>query len=224
MTDPSQYLFWITSRAAGTSAMVLASASVAVGLTMGSKLRIGTGPDRFNLHQTLSLAALVAIAVHGVALLGDSYLKASALDLTVPFAFSYKTIPTSVGIIAAWTLAILGLSYYLRRQIGYRRWKLIHRFAAVAWAGALIHSFTEGTDAGQLWFVGLIVLTALPAFGLLVARLATRRAGSRGSRRAPAPVDERSAGSVAPTALGRRSGRGRPRPSSLLLDPLDGAG
>jgi sulfoxide reductase heme-binding subunit YedZ len=176
MTDPSQYLFWVTSRAAGTTAMVLASASVGVGLAMGGKLfkRVG-GADRRHIHQTLSLAVMVALAVHALALLGDTFLRPSLLDVTVPFVFSYKTVPTSIGIVAGWGMVVLGLSYYLRAKIGYTRWKAIHGFTVLAWIGGLVHTFTEGTDAGQLWFVALILLTAAPAFVLLAMRLSVRR-------------------------------------------------
>lgn len=172
MTDPSHYLLWITSRAAGTTAMVLASASVGVGLAMGGKLfKRLRGPDRLYIHQTLSLATMFALAVHAVALLGDTYLRPTVLDVTVPFAFSYKTLPTSIGIVSAWAIVILGLSYYLRSKLGYRRWKAIHRFTALAWIGGLVHTFSEGTDAGQLWFIALILLTAAPALVLLAVRL-----------------------------------------------------
>ena len=173
MTDPSHYLFWITSRAAGTTAMVFASASVGVGLASRTKLL--KGPDRLNIHQALAVATMIALAVHGLSLLGDSYLRPSLLDVTVPFALSYKTIPTSIGIIAGWGMIILGLSYYARRWIGHQRWKLIHRFTALAWALGLVHTFTEGTDAGQLWFVALILLTAAPAMLLLARRLGGSR-------------------------------------------------
>jgi methionine sulfoxide reductase heme-binding subunit len=167
--DPSHYLFWITSRAAGTTAMMFASASVGVGLAAGTKLL--KGPDRFNIHQALAVATMVAIAVHGASLLGDTYLRPTLIDVILPFALSYKTIPTSIGIIAGWGMVILGLSYYVRRWIGVQRWKMIHRFTALAWAFGLVHTFTAGTDAGQLWFVALIVLTALPALVLLAMRL-----------------------------------------------------
>ena len=176
MTDPSHYLFWMTSRAAGTTAMVLASTSVGVGLAMGGKLfkRFG-GPDRRHIHQTLSLAVMVALAVHALALLGDTYLRPTVLDVMVPFALSYKTISTSIGIVSAWAMVALGLSYYLRSKIGYQRWKAIHGFTVLAWIGGLVHTFTEGTDAGRLWFIALILLTAAPAFVLLAMRLSARR-------------------------------------------------
>lgn len=173
MTDPSHYLFWITSRAAGTTAMVFASASVGIGLAAGAKLL--KGPDRLNIHQAFAVATMVAIAIHGLALLGDTYLRPTLVDVTVPFVLSYKSISTSIGIIAGWGMIILGVSYYLRRWIGYQRWKLIHRFTALAWAFGLVHTFTEGTDAGQLWFIALILLTAAPALVLLAMRLGRSR-------------------------------------------------
>jgi sulfoxide reductase heme-binding subunit YedZ len=181
-TDPSKYLFWITSRAAGTAALVLASVTVGVGLVMGGKLVKGGGTERRSIHEILSLSVLAAIAVHALALLGDSYLHASVFDVTVPFVFSYKTLATSIGIVAGWGLVFLGLSYYLRARIGQNRWKSIHRFTALMWALGLVHAFTEGTDAGQLWFIALIGITALPAAALLVVR----HAGiGRPPRRAP---------------------------------------
>jgi sulfoxide reductase heme-binding subunit YedZ len=96
-------------------------------------------------------------------------------DVVVPFVSSYKTVWTTIGILAGWGLIFLGLSYYLRTRIGNKRWKVIHRFTLLAWIGGLVHTFGEGTDAGQLWFIALIVLTALPALVLLVVRVAGRR-------------------------------------------------
>ena len=78
MTDSSSTFFWVTSRAAGTTAMVLASLAVGVGLTMGGKLIKRGGPDRRTVHEILSLATMVAIGVHGVALLGDTFYPSEA--------------------------------------------------------------------------------------------------------------------------------------------------
>ena len=170
MTGSSSTFFWVTSRAAGTTAMVLASLAVGVGLTMGGKLIKRGGPDRRNLHEILSLSTMVAIAIHGLALLGDSWLSPSLLDITLPFHASYRTLATSIGIIAGWGMIILGLSYYARKRIGMARWKAIHRLTAIAWLLGLAHTFAEGSDAGKLWFVALILGTALPALGLLIIR------------------------------------------------------
>jgi len=169
-TDPSAHLFWITSRAAGTTALAFSSAAVGFGLVMGGKLVKGNAVDRRTVHEVLSLAVLVAIAVHGLSLIGDRYLHPTLLDVTVPFVSTYQTLATSLGILAGWGLIFLGLSFYLRRRIGNARWKMIHRFTALAWVAGLVHAFAEGTDSGQIWFIALIALTAAPALVLLVAR------------------------------------------------------
>ena len=170
VTDPSKYLFWITTRAAGTAALVLASASVGLGLAMATGVLKRWGADRRIVHEILSLSVIAAIAVHVLSLLADSYLHASVVDVTVPFVFSYKTLATSIGIIAGWGLVLLGLSYYARRWIGQRRWRSMHRFTALVWVLGLVHAFTEGTDSGQLWFIALIVISAAPAAVLLLVR------------------------------------------------------
>ena len=173
--DPSTHLFWVASRGAGTTALILSSASVGFGLVMGGKLVKGGGPDRRVYHEVLSLSVMVAIAVHGLALIGDSFLHPSVLDVTIPFVFSYKTLSTSLGIVARWGMIFLGLSYYVRDRIGNERWKVIHRFTLLVWLGGLVHTFTEGTDRGQLWFTALIALATAPALVLLAFRLTGRQ-------------------------------------------------
>src|SRR3954452_19210078 len=175
--DPGPHLFWITSRAAGIVALAAASVSVSLGLSMSLRLRGARRGDLRVLHETLSLAALVAIAVHGAALLGDGYLHPSVLDLTVPFVSGYKTLWTSIGIVSGWALALLGLSYYLRGRIGPARWRRLHRFTALAWLLGLAHSVGEGTDAGTLWFLAMTGVVAIPALLLLVRRVSLSAGG-----------------------------------------------
>ena len=173
-TSATPHLFWITSRAAGVLALVLASLAVSLGLLMSTKLLRNRKTDLLATHEVLSLAALVAIAVHGLTLLGDHYLNASLVDIAVPFAWTYKTFWTSIGIISGWGTAVLGLTYYARRWIGAARWRKLHRLTAVVWLAGLAHALGEGTDAGQLWFLTMLAVVALPALALLATRLLGR--------------------------------------------------
>jgi methionine sulfoxide reductase heme-binding subunit len=172
VTDPVPHIFWITSRASGTAALVLSSVAVCVGLIMSGRRLRGRGPDLRAAHEAISLATLVAIVVHAVSLLGDKYLHPSVADISVPFASSYKTLWTTTGIVAGWATVALGLSYYARRWIGQRRWRRLHSLTAVAWLLGLLHSLGEGTDAGRLWFLAMVGIVAVPAAALLLARLA----------------------------------------------------
>lgn len=181
MATVTPHLFWITSRAAGITAMVLASMSVGLGLSMAGRLGRSRLSDRKVLHEALSIGVMLAIAVHGLSLIGDSYLSPSLADVTIPFVSGYKTLWTSLGIISGWGLILLGLSFYARKRIGMSRWKMIHRFTLVVWAGGLIHSIGEGTDAGETWFLALLALTTAPPLLLLGARVSDAL-----SRRTPA--------------------------------------
>ncbi|MGI8428552.1 MAG: hypothetical protein ACR2OB_04450 [Solirubrobacteraceae bacterium] len=179
-TNVSTHLFWIISRGAGATALILSSLTVCVGLAMGGRLVPGNAVDRRAYHEVLSLSVMVAIAVHGLALVGDTYLHPGLLDVTVPFAFGYQRLATTLGIVAGWALIALGLSFYARDRIGRARWKVIHRFTLLAWLGGLVHTLVEGTDAGQLWFLGLVTITSAPVLVLLWMRV--------GARRQPNPV------------------------------------
>jgi len=186
-TDATPHLFWITSRAAGTLALLLTSAAVCLGVAMATRLlKRPAGPDLRIVHETLSLAAMVAITIHGLSLIGDAYLHPSLVDLTVPFVSGYKTALTSIGIISGWGVIALGLSYYARARIGRERWRRLHRFTALAWLLGLVHSLGEGTDAGQAWFLVMVGIVVIPTLALLVWRIGALARLGKGSRYAGA--------------------------------------
>jgi sulfoxide reductase heme-binding subunit YedZ len=167
------HLFWITSRAAGIAALALSSTSLGAGLLIRSRgePRRLLGSDTRALHEALSLATLVALAVHGLTLLGDHYLHPSPIEISVPFTTAYRPFWTGLGIVAGWGLAGLGLSYYARDSIGSSRWRTLHRFVAVFWVLGIIHTLGAGTDAGQIWLLALMALPTVPAAILLLNRL-----------------------------------------------------
>jgi sulfoxide reductase heme-binding subunit YedZ len=169
-TNLTPHLFWITSRAAGIAALVTASLAVSLGLLMSTKLLKRRGADLRITHEALSLATMIALVIHGVSLIGDQYLHPSLIDIAVPFAGSYRTFWTSLGIVAGWAMIALGLGFYARRRIGVERWRKLHRFTALAWLLGLAHSLGEGTDAGQLWFLAMIGIVVIPALLLLLTR------------------------------------------------------
>ncbi len=180
----TQHLFWFISRAAGTAALLLSSVSVCVGLMMGGRL-IKRGPDLRVVHEALSLATIVALVLHAVSLLGDSFLRPSVIDISVPFASNYMEPWMGIGIVSGYALIALGLSYYARARIGVNRWRTLHRFTALAWLGGLAHSLGEGTDAGEAWFLAATAIVTVPALVLLAMRTLQRPAGSKPAAQSP---------------------------------------
>jgi len=175
------HLFWITSRAAGGAALLLASASVAVGLMMSSKRSGANKRDLRAVHEALSLATLAMVALHGLSLLGDSYLNPGLAGIAIPFVGFYRPLWTALGIVAGYGLAVLGLTYYLRNRIGAARWRRLHRLTAVFWLAAVVHTIGAGTDAAQWWFLGAGAALVVPAAALLILRWLGRWWEARGS-------------------------------------------
>ncbi len=190
-TAVGPHLLWMTSRAAGIAALLLSSLAVCVGLLFGGRLVRGHRPELRVAHEALSLATLATIAIHGLTLLGDAYLHPSLGDIAIPFLSGYKTLWTSMGIVAFWALFVLGLSYYARNRIGVQRWRRLHRFAALAWVLGIAHSLGEGTDAGQAWFLAMLAIVVVPALCLLILR--HRRPAAIPLAASAAPVPQPSA-------------------------------
>jgi methionine sulfoxide reductase heme-binding subunit len=175
-------VFWVTTRAAGTVALMASSVSMCVGLLMGGRLAKASRLDLRVTHEALSLAALVALAVHVSSLLADSFFHPSLLDITVPFVSGYKEPWMSIGIIGGWAMVLLGLSYYARGSIGPERWRRLHRWTAAAWALGVVHAIGEGTDHSRMWFLAATGMVVFPATALLYQRVSGTSQGSLASR------------------------------------------
>jgi methionine sulfoxide reductase heme-binding subunit len=201
--DPTQVLWWLVSRASGILALVLISLSVVIGLAMATKTlrrpRLKRACAR--LHEQIALIALVAITVHGLALLGDRWLKPGLRGIAVPFAISYRTQFTALGITAGYLAVLLGPSFYLRRRIGARRWRQLHRATVAVWILAVIHTLGAGSDGATLWLRAIVLASGIPIAYLLVLRIL--QGDTRAQRAAQRPADP---GSAAIQHVGRTHG------------------
>jgi methionine sulfoxide reductase heme-binding subunit len=175
--DPAQYGWWLASRASGVVALALITASVAIGLTMAGKVmrRPGIGRKLKALHEHTALAGLVAIVIHGITLLGDRWLRPGVTGILVPFQMGYRPVFTGLGILAGYLAAALGLSFYARRRLGARLWRMAHRATVVVYLLALVHVLGAGTDAGSTWLRAFILATGIPVALLFLRRLLPRR-------------------------------------------------
>lgn len=164
------HLFWLISRAAGTAALMTSSVSVGLGLLMAARVLRSRTQDVRAIHEALAIATVVAIVVHAVSLLGDSFLSPGLADIAIPFVSGRQEPWMSIGIVAGWALIVLSLSFYWRGRIGPARWRRIHRFVALAWVAAVAHSLGAGTDAATTWFLLVNAVLVVPAAVLLAIR------------------------------------------------------
>jgi methionine sulfoxide reductase heme-binding subunit len=172
-TDPGQHIFWIASRAFGVVALVLVAVSVGMGLAMA--LRSAKGPGAMarlkQAHEATALTALIFIAAHGLVLLGDSYLRPGLSGIAIPFVMSHKPVWTGLGVVGGWMAALLGLSFYVRRWIGPKLWRKMHRWTLVVYVLAVAHTLGAGTDARSFWLLVIVIATAAPLAVMAAIRL-----------------------------------------------------
>jgi sulfoxide reductase heme-binding subunit YedZ len=173
---------WVTSRAAGIAAIVLAGLTISAGLVLASRSPLvrGRAAELRALHEALALATFAAITAHGLALLADPWLEPGLAGVLIPFAAPQRTFATGLGQLAALGMAGLGLTFYARRRLGSVRWRRAHRFIPIPWALALGHGIAAGSDGTSAWFLGATLPVALAALVLLATRWRPwERAGAR---------------------------------------------
>jgi ferredoxin-NADP reductase len=177
--DPAEFGWWLASRAAGVVALLCIAVSVGVGLAMAGRVsrRPALARALMSVHQQAALVGLVAIAVHGITLLGDRFLAPSAGDLLLPFTSTYEPLWTGLGVTAWWLAAILGLSFWVRHRIGARLWRTLHRATVLVYVLSVAHVLGAGTDAAEPWMRALLLATGAPILFLFLMRLMTPRGG-----------------------------------------------
>lgn len=179
---------WFISRAAGLGAFVVLSLSVVLGLLVSSRAAEPAVPRAFSfeLHGFLSMLSLTLVAIHGGALLFDSWFHFTPLAILVPFVAPYSPLWTGLGVIAAWTMAIVAGSFWARRSLGYTTWRRLHYASFAVYVLALVHGLAAGTDTVQRPVAMMYTISAAVVAGLL-----TYRIGSRGEGRARASARPR---------------------------------
>jgi ferredoxin-NADP reductase len=174
-----EYGWWLASRAAGIVALLCVAISVGIGLAMAGRVsrRPALARALLALHRQTALIGLVAIAVHGITLLGDRFLAPSIGDIALPFTSTYALVWTGLGVTGGWLAAILGLSYWIRDRIGTQLWRRLHRATILVYVLSVAHAIGAGTDASEPWMRVLLVVTGAPILFLFVLRVLTPPAG-----------------------------------------------
>jgi DMSO/TMAO reductase YedYZ heme-binding membrane subunit len=170
--------FWILARATGLTAYALLTSSGLVGLTvksrpLGRRIHAASATD---LHRFLSLLALGAVAVHGVALVFDKAVPMPVAGLFAPGLSSYRPLGTAVGVVSAELMALIYVSFSVRRVIGVRTWRRLHYLTFAVFGAATVHGLATGTDR---WAFGLYACSLAAVASLTAWRVVMRGGPNR---------------------------------------------
>ncbi|HZB78044.1 MAG TPA: 2Fe-2S iron-sulfur cluster-binding protein [Solirubrobacteraceae bacterium] len=206
--DPAEHAWWLASRSAGVVALLCITISVGVGLAMAGRVAPAQARLLLDVHQWTALAGLVAIAVHGITLLGDAFLDPGLAGIVVPFLIDHAPLWTGLGVTAGWLGAILGLSYWARDRVGPRLWRRLHKATVLVYVLSVAHTLGAGTDASAPWMRVLLLVTGAPILFLFLLRVLPRPSGFRRLRVAAVTPES---SDVTSFALEPRRGRRLPR-------------
>ena len=169
---------WYVTRSAGVIAYLLLWFSTAWGLAVTSKVfdRVLHRAYTFDFHEYLSLLAIGFLVLHIVVLSGDQFMPYSIAQILVPFLSPYRPLWVGIGVIAFYLIVLVSVTFYLRRRIGMRTFRVIHLASFVAYLGATLHGLFSGTDspllATQLMYAGtFLVIVFLTSYWLLAQRV-----------------------------------------------------
>lgn len=171
--------YWYMSRAGGIVAYLLMWLSTMWGLTLSTRMArsLVAAPIAYGLHEFLSILAILFALLHAAVLLGDSYFHFTIFHLVFPFTAPYEPLWTGVGTIGLYLTVVLVGSFYVRRHIGQKTWRVLHYFTFVAYLLALTHGLMAGTDSAlpaiKLMYLGtgfsVLFLTYYRVFTLRIA-------------------------------------------------------
>jgi sulfoxide reductase heme-binding subunit YedZ len=180
MTDRA---VWYLMRGSGVTALLLLTGVVVLGVLTSRKTSLPTLP-RFatmTLHRSISLLAVVFLAVHVGTAVVDPYAEVRLVDLVVPFAGRGHALWLGLGTLAVDMLVALVVSSLLMKHVKRRTWRTIHWLGYAVWPVAFLHSIELGSDAGAIW-LRAVAIAMLAAIAAATAWRLWPKAGISGSR------------------------------------------
>jgi hypothetical protein len=189
---------WYLTRGTGLAALILLSASIALGIMEVNRWTSPSWP-RFvtaALHKNVSLLATAFLAVHIATSVLDSFAPIHWLDAVIPFLSPYRPLWLGLGALATDLIIALIITSLLRQRLGYRAWRAVHWAAYAAWPVAVVHGLGTGSDSSRGWALVVYAACLAVVAGCVWWRLMTGWTTENGHRRVVAV-----AGSVAVPAL-----------------------
>ena len=183
---------WLIARAAGLVGFALLTLSVTLGLMFSTKiLKPKRQKDLLGWHQTLIWTGLAMVMLHGLAILLDPVMRFGLTAVVVPGTAPWRPITVAAGVVAAYLMLALALSFHVRRRIGQRKWRLLHYASFGAFALALGHALHAGTDLQGVTGLVFGAVAVAPVLWLVFARILMPRPATASKRgpvaAAPAP-------------------------------------
>ena len=167
---------WYLMRGSGVMALILLTSVVVLGIATSKRAQLGRLP-RFvtvGLHRSISLLAVVFLAIHVGTAIVDPYASVRLLQIVMPLPVGPYPVWLGLGALSLDVLAAVIVTSLLRQHLSQRVWKSVHWLAYASWRS---HSRTASQSEPTRAPPGSLGVTLTCAV-TIVAATAWRLAGS----------------------------------------------
>lgn len=182
---------WLFERLFAWLAYGAMAGSVVYGLLLSTRLldAIAHRPVSFFLHQDLAAIGIGLAGIHGFLLGLDHTVPFSVSQILVPGTAPHAPLAVGLGQVGLYLALIVTASYYARRIVGVRAWRVVHYATFGIFVLVTAHGIASGTDSGAAWaeaiYLGATALvTFLLAYRILLSGTARRAQPAEVSRAA----------------------------------------
>ncbi|HLG76835.1 MAG TPA: hypothetical protein VKX46_10495, partial [Ktedonobacteraceae bacterium] len=123
------------------------------------------------LHNFLTLLALIFTAIHVLAVWIDPFTNFGWSEVFIPFASHYRPLWMALGLITLYLGLAIGLSTWVRPLIGYTWWRRLHVLTLLMYGLVTLHGIGTGSDTQTWWGLSIYIIGVLLIGALLCQRL-----------------------------------------------------
>ncbi len=176
-------IWWFVSRASGIVAWSLLVVAVIVGVLLATRvLKPNDNPGwLFHFHSWLSGLAFVFAVTHITALMLDTFVTFTFLDIAVPFHSDYVKnpslgrIPIAFGVMSLYILFAVQLTSLFRQRMTTKSWKAVHYSSYLLVLLVSAHAGWTGTDVTSwIYRTTGIILILLTIVAIIIRLTVTR--------------------------------------------------
>jgi predicted ferric reductase len=167
-------IFWYLSRGSAVAAYWILWLAMCMGVIITNKMaQFWPGiPPAYEIHQYTSLLGMAFGLFHALILTGDKYINYTILQVLIPFSSqNYRPVWVGIGQIAFYVWALVNISFYVRKRIGNKAWRLIHFASYASFLAVMVHGLFSGTDTTAAWIQYLYWFSGASLLLLTVYRI-----------------------------------------------------
>lgn len=194
LTGESPKFYWYLSRATAFVSLTILWISMALGIGISNKMaRLWPGaPAAFAIHEYVSLLGMAFALFHALVLLGDHYINFTLAQIFIPFSTTdYRPTWVGIGQIGFYIWLIVNVSFYVRRLIGQKTWRVLHYLSFAMYMLGLLHGLFSGTDTATSWAQWYYWISGGSLLFLLVYRIINTISEKSVPRPKPVPQVQR---------------------------------